>query len=270
MLIFDEKKYAKNLLKKKEFQTYRQKDIERYILIRYLASEGMSSDDIRKELEKFPFIGCEYLDKKDTDIIYNKIIDRALSCSLVTGIEINVYKSEIDIINSVEDENARNLLFTLLVYYKWAINQSYLYFYSKHNDVKMVMTNDLDIWKYANIMKLRVAERYKLCNQLILKNLYVEDNFKSNNYFYLPFLVEDGEIAFTINNYDNILGELYIYNDPEHYKRCSECGVVIKKTRSPKKYCDSCAKEIKNKQNLRYYRENTDLGKTQTVLSPVK
>lgn len=270
MLIFDEKKYAKNLLKKKEFQTYRQKDIERYILIRYLANEGMSTEEIRKELEKFPVIGCEYLDKKDMDIIYNKIIDRALSCPLVTDIDVKVYKSEMDTINSVKDENARNLLFILLVYYKWAINQSYLYFYSKHNEVKMVVTNDMDIWKYANIMKLRVAERYKLCNQLILNNLYVEDNFKSNNYFYLPFLVEDGEIAIHITNYDNILGELYIYNDQEHYKRCSECGVVIKKTRSPKKYCDNCAKEVKNKQNLQYYRENSNLGKTQSLLSPVK
>ena len=51
MLIFDEKKYAKNLLKKKEFQTYRQKDIERYILIRYLSNEGMSTEEIRKELD---------------------------------------------------------------------------------------------------------------------------------------------------------------------------------------------------------------------------
>ena len=33
MLVFDEKKYAKNLLKEKKFQTYRQKDIERYSVI---------------------------------------------------------------------------------------------------------------------------------------------------------------------------------------------------------------------------------------------
>ena len=52
MLIFDEKKYAQSLLKNKEFKTYRQKDIERYILIRYLASQDMSFDDIKKQLEK--------------------------------------------------------------------------------------------------------------------------------------------------------------------------------------------------------------------------
>lgn len=273
MLIFDEKKYAKNLLKKKEFQTYRQKDIERYILIRYLSNEGMSTEEIRKELDKFPLIGCEYLDKKDVDLIYEKIINRALSYPLVTDIHTMIFKNEIEVINSVEDENARNLLFILLVYYKWATTQQQLFFFSKHNNAKMVITNDMDVWKYAGIMKLRVADRYRLCNQLIIKGLYVEDNFKSNNYFYLPFASDaygSGEVAICINNYDNILGELYYYNDPEHYKRCSECGVVIKKTRSPKKYCDNCAKEVKNKQNIKYYKENSNLGKTQSLVSPVK
>jgi hypothetical protein len=213
------------------------------------------------------------LDKKDVDIIYEKIIDRALSYPLVTDVHTVIFKNEMEIINSVEDENARNLLFILLVYYKWAITQQQLFFFSKHNNAKMVITNDMDVWKYAGIMKLRVADRYRLCNQLISKGLYVEDNFKSNNYFYLPFAsdaCDSEEIAICISNYDNILGELYYYNDKEHYKRCSECGVVIKKTRSPKKYCDDCAKKVKNKQNLQYYRENSNLGKTETLLSPVK
>lgn len=260
MLVFDEKKYARNLLKEKKFQTYRQKDIERYILIRYLASEGKNFDEIKKELEKFPLIGCEYLDKKDVDLIYSKIVDRALSCPLVTDIEVNIYKSEVEIINNLEDENLKNLLFMLLVYYKWAVNQSYLYFFSKHNNVKMVITNDMDVWKYAGIMKLRVAERYRLCNKLIINGLYVEDNFKSNNYFYLPFSVNEGEIAFTIKNYDNILGELQFYNDKEHYKRCAICGTVIRKTRSPKKYCTNCAHD----ENIRKTKENKKSLKTQS------
>lgn len=265
MLVFDEKKYAEKLLKEKKFQTYRQKDIERYILIRYLVSLGKSFDEIKKEMEKFPLVGCEYLDESDIDLIYHKIMDRALSCSLVTDVEVTIYKSEMDKINELEDDNAKRLLFVLLVYYKWAMNQNYLYFFSRHFNKKMVITNDMDIWKYSNIMKLRVAERYKICNELILKELYVEDNFKSNNYFYIPFAVDEGEEVIKIKNYDNILGELYIYNDKEHYKRCSECGVVIKKSRSPKKYCNNCAKEIKNRQNLKYYKENKKLGKTKSL-----
>lgn len=245
MLIFDEKAYAKELLKEKTFKTYRQKDIERYVLIRYLHSQGLSFDEIENKLQKFPLVGCEYLDKKEIDMIYSKIIDKALSCDLITGIKVDIFKSEMEVINSVKNEHARNLLFILLVYYKWAINQSYLYFYSKHNEAKMVMTNDIDCWKLAGLMKLRVADRYKLCNELISNKLYVEDNFKSHNYFYLPFSKDSGDIAISIDNYDNIIGELYYYNEPEKYKRCATCGTVIQKTRSPKKYCSKCAYEAK-------------------------
>ena len=74
MLIFDEKKYAENLLKNKEFKTYRQKDIERYVLIRYLYFIGMEEEEIKKQLAKFPFTGCEYLDKVEVDYIYDKIL----------------------------------------------------------------------------------------------------------------------------------------------------------------------------------------------------
>ena len=265
MLIFDEKKYAENLLKNKEFKTYRQKDIERYVLIRYLYFIGMEEEEIKKQLAKFPFTGCEYLDKVEVDYIYDKILQKALSRPLVTGIEVDIYDEEMEIIENIEDINVKKLLFILLVYYKWACQQSYLKFFSRYNNVDMVITNDIDVWKNAGIMNLRTSERYKLCNKLIEKGLYVEDNFKANNYFYLPFCQKSGKIAIKITNYDNILGELFYFEDKNHYKRCSNCGVVITKTRSPKKYCSSCAKEIKNKQNLKYY----NLGKTKVNKSVV-
>lgn len=264
MLVFDEKKYAKSILKEKDFKTYRQKDIERYILIRYLASEGMSFSEIRDELNNFPIVGCEYLDKKDVDLIYEKIMNKALSCPLVTGIEIDIYKEELDVIKNLDDEDLKGLLFVLLVYYKWAITQPYLFFFSRNYGVKMAVVKDYDIWKYAGIMKLRIADRYKLCNKLIKDGLYVEDNFKNNNYFYLPFCKNEGEIAIKMSNYDNILGELYYFFDKKGYKRCQNCGVVIKKTRSPKKYCASCKRIVSNRQKLEYKRKKRGGEKTQT------
>ena len=57
-----------------------------------------------------------------------------------------IFKNEIEVINSVEDENARNLLFIVLVYYKWATTQQQLFFFSKHNNAKMVITNEPGIY----------------------------------------------------------------------------------------------------------------------------
>ena len=259
MLLFDEKKYAISLLNNKEFETYKHRDIERYVLIRYLNSEGMSKEQIKDVLSAFPLIGCEYLSSKDVEIIYDRIFERALSSDLVTGIQIKIFKDELDVIHNLEDYDLQKLLFSLLVYYKWAVHLSYLYFFSHYNNTKMVKVNDIDIIKLAGLMKYRVKDRHGLFHKLINYGLYVEDNFKSLNYFYLPFCKKDdydGEIAMIIENYDNIIGEYDYYYDKNKYKRCEECGVVITKNRSPKKYCSSCAYKIKKIQNKKYYDKN--------------
>ena len=165
-----------------------------------------------------------------------------------------------DVICSVPNIYARNLLFVYLVYYKWAIQIDYLSFYSKKNDIMMAIENNNDIWKIAGVSKLRVADRYLLCNILFTKGLYKIDNFKSHNYIYVPFATDNGEQVMEISNYDNILGELLLYLEPGQYKRCIICGKVIKKTRSPKKYCIDCA----YKENIRKTKENKRSLKTKS------
>ena len=76
----------------------------------------------------------------------------------------------------------------------------------------------------------------------------------------INFSVNEGEVAIEISNYDNILGELLLYEQPLEYKRCAVCGTVIKKTRSPKKYCTNCA----YKENIRKTKENKRSLKTQS------
>ena len=132
------------------------------------------------------------------NIIFSKIISKANEYEFITNITIKIYKSELDIIQTVEDDYSRNLLVIYLVYYKWAKNIKHLQFYSKKNDITMVVENNNDIWKLAGLSKLRVADRYRLCNLLYSKGLYKIDNFKSHNYIYIPFAVDDGEIAIEI------------------------------------------------------------------------
>lgn len=259
MLVFDEEEYATEIINNKRYNTVKTQGRERCILVRYLTSVlNYSNEEIKSVLEKIPMSGGEYLTPKDKDTIFSKIINKANEFDFVTGIEIDIYKSEMDIILSLEDEYARNLLFVYLVYYKWATRVKHLRFYSKHNDVMMVLENNSDIWKLAGLSKLRVADRYRLCNILFSKGLYKIDNFKSHNYIYLPFAKDEGEVALHISNYNNILGELLMYISPNEYKRCAVCDVVIKKTRSPKKYCTKCA----YKENIRRTKENMKNLKT--------
>lgn len=261
MLVFDEKVYAENILEAKTYNTIKTQGRERCILARYLTDLGKTPQEIKKVFSKIPMSGGEYLSDKEKDVIYSKILAKSNEYDFVTGIKVIIYKSELEIIEALPEEELRCLLFVYLVYYKWASNVRHLKFYSKKNDVMMVIENNNDLWKLAGLSKLRVSERYRLCNQLFNKGLYRIDNFKSHNYIYIPFAKDTGEVAFEISNYENIVGELLLYERPTDYKRCAVCGVVIKKTRSPKKYCTKCA----YKENLRKTKENKRGLKTQTV-----
>lgn len=261
MLVFDEKKYAEDIISNNKYNTIKTQGKERCILVRYLTNLNYPISDIKDVLKRIPMSGGEFLSDKEKDIIFNKIINKANEFEFITGVVVNIYKKEMDIISNLDDEYARNLLFVYLVYYKWAIQVSHLNFYSKINDAKMALENNNDIWKLANLSKLRVADRYRLCNLLFVKGLYKVDNFKSHNYIYLPFVENSGDVVITISNYENILGELFMYLNPNEFKRCCVCGTVIKKTRSPKKYCTSCA----YKENIRKTKENKMRLKTQKL-----
>lgn len=260
MLVFDEKKYAEEIINNKKYNTIKTQGRERCILVRYLTSLNYSEEEIKNVLSNIPMAGGEYLTEKDKDVIYSKIIAKANEYDFVTDIEVKIYKEEMDIIEEVEDVYARNLLFVYLVYYKWASKVRHLQFYSKKNNIMMVIENNNALWKIAGVAKLRVADRYRLCNLLFSKNLYKIDNFKSHNYIYIPFAQNQGEEVIVISDYSNILGELNIYENPENYKRCVICGTVIKKTRSPKKYCSKCAYQ----ENLRKTKQNKKGLKSQS------
>lgn len=260
MLIFDEKEYAKSLIDNNSYNTIKSQGKERCIIVRYLTSLGKSNVEIKEILNNIPMPGGEYLSQKEKDLIFSRIITKANEYDFITDKVINIYQPELDIICGLEDDNLRHLLFAYLVYYKWAIQVKHLKFYSKKNNIDMVIENNNDIWKLAGISKLRLSDRYMLCNNLFNKGLYKIDNFKSHNYIYLPFVKEEGEPVIQISKFENIIGELLIYESPNEYKRCCVCNNVFKKTRSPKKYCSSCAKS----ENIRKTIENKKRLKTQS------
>jgi len=261
MLVFDEKKYAEDILNNKHYNTIKTQGRERCIVARYLTSLGKTPQEIKDVLSEIPMSGGEYLSEREKSIIYSKIIAKSNEYDFVTNIKVPIYKSELEVIEALDSDSLKHLLFVYLVYYKWGCAVKHLRFYSKKNNIIMVVENNNDLWKLAGLSKLKVSERYGLCNQLFNKGLYKLDNFKAHNYIYLPFAKNDGELAFEISNYDNIIGEFLLYEHPNEYKRCVVCGVVIKKTRSPKKYCASCA----YKENLRKTKENKRGLKTQSV-----
>ena len=244
MLVFDEKKYAEKVFKNKEYFTGRSQGKERGILVRYLSSLGKSEKEIIQELMKIPIQGGEYLTEEQKKSIFSKILSKANDYEFITGKEVHIYKEEIDILRQVKNESARDLLFIMLVYYKWATEIEYLKFFSKKNNILMVVENNKELWKFANVSKLSLSKRYELCNTLYLSGLYKIDNFKEHNYIYLPFVKGKGEIALIIKDFEGALDEFHFYEGVKGYMRCNKCNKAIKATSNSRKYCYDCAKEV--------------------------
>lgn len=244
MLVFDEKKYAEKVFKNREYFTGRSQGKERGILVRYLSSLGKGEKEIIRELMKIPMQGGEYLTEEQKKSIFSKILSKANNYEFITGKEVNIYKEEIEMLRQVENESARDLLFIVLVYYKWATEIEYLRFFSKKNGVLMVVENNKELWKFAGVSKLSLSKRYELCNLLYLSGLYKIDNFKEHNYIYLPFVKEKGEIALTIKDFEGALDEFHLYEGIKGYMKCHKCGKAIKTTSNSRKYCYDCAKKV--------------------------
>lgn len=249
MIIFDEKKHAEKILKNNEYSTSKNQGVERCALVRYLTNEGFDYNYILNKLLEIPMQN-KYLREEQKKIICNKIINKSNKYEYIHDIKVIIYEDEIDIINSIEDENCKNLLFVYLVYYKWASNIYSKSFFSKKDNIMMALVNDNDLWKIAKLSNLRVGERISLCGYLTSNNLYKEDIIKTSNYYYLPFVKDGGKVAIEISEYDDIVGELKYYNREPGYRRCDNCNRVIKKNNNKQKYCNDCAHDVNIKKTL--------------------
>lgn len=217
-------------------------------MIRYLRSLNKNDDDIIKELKKIKFSEIECLGEDCTSYIYEKLLRKASSFNYIKDIKVNIYKSELEIINNLKDEDTKDILFLLLVYYKWALNVEHLSI--NNSKYQIVQSSDMEIFKLANLLKLRKNKRNEIFNFLFNNGLYISNVFKSKEYYSIPFCEKVGIPEFTICDYDNLLFYLKKYNDKDSYFNCFECNKIVKKKSNSQKYCSNCAKINKIKSTV--------------------
>lgn len=262
MIIFREDLYGMDILVKKKYRTKKNRGLERCVLVRYMNNNGYSKEEIISSLKKMSHSENPYLSKENREKIFNKIYDKALNYEYIKEKEVTIYKDEINKILEVPDKNARNLLFINLVYYKWGKTINHYKFYSKNLNKVCVKCQDKDILSLSKLDIKSSRQKSLLFNYLIKNGLYKTTSFKNTEYFYIPFAQENGEVAFVIDNFDDLILWMYSYLEPLKYKKCEECGRWIKKTTGSKKYCASCAKYISNQQKK--------IRKVQSPANPLK
>ena len=253
MIIINEYEYAKQILETKVIP----KNVSNKRVLLYIAKYYYKPEYSVNEMKQIVFnkmsefnLSIEQYQEYKYDTYVKNICEKLLNGELSSDFRkvesVNIYQSELDIINQCETDKEKKLLFTLFVLAKVNGNNSGWV----NNEIK-------DIFQLANItatIKERGAMIYKLYKAGLVGQSQKIDN--------LSLKVELGQsdelVVLTINSFENI-GNQYIANFKKGWKICEHCGKLFKIKGTNSKFCKICSKEkeLENTRNrVKKFRES--------------
>ena len=238
MIIFDEKIYAEEVLRK-GFKTKNKNVYELNIVCKYLLSLGWDEGKVKKRIIKL----CEkYIDGFSIEEWY-KVINTTLSSAkrgtLKTGKEVHITQSELDVIQSIDGIREQKVAFTLLVLYKF-------YNYNKFT-VQLI-----DLFTLSELTTIDTKTRLKILHKLTQSKL-IDIDMRGRRW--VKFVDKDNEPVIVIKNFDNFIWEYLHFIGEGKFKRCMECHSVIKITTGNNLYCKRCSKEVNRIKTLTKYHQ---------------
>lgn len=172
--------------------------------------------------------------------------------------EIDIYKSELDYINSFDiNQDYKKVMFTFLVQLR--LNKMiYEYRYDGKEYNSSYFKGETK--KYNNIKKISNIPTKMLLNdevincleKLELVTILHKGTIKLD---YIENCKQYGVIAFTITDFNNIGLYFDYYNDIKGIIKCEACGKIIKMRNNKTKYCLDCSIVIE-KENHRIRQQN--------------
>ena len=241
------------------------------IMIKYLVGKGYYKEDIEEEIYNFiaeheetftDYDWWQQLSNRKITKVFKLLEGGIYNPNFFKLEELPIYKEELEIINILESEELRSVAFIMLVYSKIAntirefkVGRQL----DENGDVKpreyWITNLDTDyinaIFTEALSKKIAFEPRMKVLVEIIKHDL-VEVRCGKNNNLKLLYAKEEGEIAFTINNFEDgmVVYNYLLYCNPEAYIQCPKCGKYFKKRQKTQKYCTNCGstKKMTDKQ----------------------
>lgn len=234
--IYNEVEYAEKMLKE-GFLT-RRKLYELSVLAKYYYNSGKSKNEVFELLNQF----CEENMENYNKVLYFDKIQNIANTSKNTPIKsissIDINRSDMDIIESLEDVDLKKLVLAIIVLTKIKIlttggryvNNKYSYItrtskIKSNSDIRLLLS------------KLVGMGIITICiNGSILYNKEIDNS----------------EVLFSVKDFDNI--GYYLMNYLSHkYIECEDCGSMMRKRANSHKYCTKCARLRNLKSKLEYY-----------------
>jgi hypothetical protein len=227
MIIFDEKKFAENMIKK-GFQTKHKNINELNILSKYYFSMGMEIDEVKEQIIKFCEKHVEYFNMDEWYKVINKTIEIAQKGKLVTGKVVSITEEELNQIKEIDKINEQKLTFVMLVLYK---------FY----DYKKFEISVEDLYRLCKL-NINSQTKLKLLQSLTSKELI---DITMGGKRWVKFADKKGKSVISIANFEDFIFEYLNYIGEEGFGECNECNKAIKIRGKNHKMCSTCLEKSK-------------------------
>ncbi|MDC6267340.1 hypothetical protein [Lysinibacillus fusiformis] len=235
MIIFDEKRHAEEILKK-GFKTKNKTVFETFILAKYFFYIGLDETKVKQRIIKFYEKFQEDFNLDEYYKVINRTINYAINSKLKTDKKVHITQYELDIIQSLNNLREQKLAFVMLVLYKF-------------NNFNKFTVSLEDLFKLSELATINSKTRLQLLHKLTSNGL-IDINTRGKRW--VKFSDKRGISVLNINDFDNFIWEYLHYIDEGKFKKCIECGKLIRITNYKNKYCDSC-RSIKNKEKYIKY-----------------
>jgi hypothetical protein len=238
-IIFDEKDRAEYLLENGFSSFMSKRDL--IILAKYYKYLGNNIPQIKNKLIEF----CEKYNPDFNEVLsrskINDAIKKAQEYGLRMKININITKSEFELIKNVGDYNRQKILFVTLVlakYYKYNKTNLKEKKPSKYDKYFYVQYNETNIFNLAKV-NVKRTEKDKINSDLEDSGLI--NTFESGDSI-ITFVDEESPVEIIITNLENMISFYPWY--------CEKCG---KKTEKKPRHnlCEECRKKYRNIERFR-------------------
>ena len=214
----------------------------------YRVKENLDKEQTFNKLNEFMERNYKNYNSALWEDIVEDISKKANKYSLREIDSLCITQDELDKISEIDNLKYQKLLFTMLCYAK-------LYNCISENNNGWINADIKEIFRVARVSVKYRNDKFLYLNDLEKTGLISFSNKNDNLNIRVNFVDMDGKKVFNISDFRELGYEYLNYIGNCKFIRCVECGRLIKKTNNRCLYCTKCAKEKKNIQNKKYYKE---------------
>lgn len=261
MLILNEEKYAKELYDGKNTEVKSVMGKIRYITRYLIHSEGKSDEEVYKYTVEWMSKNHNNFDESCYSNLISDTIKKAHKYPFYIIDNIKITQSELNIISSLDNLRAEKVLFVLLCM-------------AKQQRLSNGFTNGLVKYSITELCKLaRISvpadDREYILYDIVQRGL-LGYPLKNDTQCLIVKFIDHNDVVLELDESDcQELAYAYLNwkNNGKGYTKCQRCNRLMKQSKTkPKKYCESCAKEVereKTRERVRRYREKCNENLTQ-------